>query len=1651
MTTKLQGVLGLLAVGLWWQPEASAVPAAGDARQPVPAILERWAVSTDLETARRAYVATLVASDGGWAVGAAPAQAEIWLRHVDDGLRLEPAAADRAALLLARARWLMVPEPQPLAAIAAAGESLNEAYALRHDDPAMRARVAEAYAQWLERYGRRVLGRESAAGYDLAPDPARALEVYRELAAGDDRHAPVRHARERVAELTRPWLAVEIPHHFHPEVEALVVVHSRNTQTVRLVVRSLDVTVGDEALARLLAGGGQAPGAATTTAHEAAADITAGMAAVEVAQHTLAIGGVVVGGLPQATPWRIGQALAAGVYQVEAQADGLAASGWFMVSDLALVVARDGRAVHAWLTELESGRGVEAATVHVWQEREGAWIPAATTTTGTDGEARLELAPSASGGDAGSLLLAASGSRLAYVRLPQLERVREPTRLRGATMVTPPLAVRQGQRFAARGYLVHSGPLPASVPAQLVTVQGETVRPLELAVADDGVFALDFEVGDWLPGTYYLALDGVATAAPAAVLYVEGPATVGWRATVMWRDNGSAPQGWLPAHSAATGLLRVRMAATGQPVAGARFALWLAGDDTPIAEVLTDAEGNAEFRLQAFGSSADSRQPTSMIVRRLDGEAAGVWQQLPLVAAPAQSRVDLVLGHQLVSQGEELVARLQVVQPSTADGRVDGTLLVHRLAWQATYVHRKKGQEITGEAYRQLPERSFIGAAQSDYVLRSEGIREDLVGQWPLAVGTAAVDWAYRPQRPGHYRLTWLPTAATAAQPARASFWVGNPQLQQLDFRTEHTRLLTEQSVDHAQLRFLLLTPRSQRPLLRIAGASAIDSFTIHTPQERSWFDSLPLVGGHGLYLEAGHTGDGRFLADRVRSVGPAPAVTLTGIVTSHDAVPATSSVDLMLAGSGDDLATGAPAVARVWLWVQPPPVDARLADRWAALETGRAPASLPWTTRDSAMERPFYQPLGEVRAAGADRLSANYMASSSLPAGPPADTPALAMLSGVPLSGGRITHRFDRGQFPADWWLVAVVRSADGRMAQWHQALPPPDTQAVTLEMAPWLRVGDQAVLAAARLGGGSVTDVQVTVPSDWQVVEQHAVGGGSLRWRLSPTQVGGAELAVQSAAGTALRLRLPVVGSGLPASHRGVTPLLTGQSVAAAPGQELALGIHPLVRDWLNEALATSWGVGRWAVVFAGLQYREVWLRMGFSAAEIDAAVPAMGSTIRQVIAELSARQMPTGAWSLCAEGVDDPWLSAWIQWLLHTAVRSGFECDPAVLDGATERLLQIMASGRQPRLRAWLLHATTQRLLGGRQRHPNRIESRTLAQLVQERQQLDALSVALLLPTLQFLGLDDELAACRQIVVQRQAQVGKRPQSADGASWLSALAEDALLDYLTDDQANDAPDSRGVVRWIEHTLNAQPPYFEAAWAALPLARAVRQLDDWQADFRVMIERNGELWAERAVLPSAWLQQAVATRIALPDAGQPTWSVGVVPASAPLYLLQSAAAPASDSPAGDEWTLTILVQREVPTLLRGMTQVVLPWQPGMALQRGDVLQWSLEYCGASPLASGWIEIPLAAGFAMVADGRAGAEQPLVVWSDGRVPGVERSTTAVRVLHEGLPAGGGQQLVWRTESQHPGRFLQPALRAGDWSGRSFPVGAPPWQFEVVP
>lgn len=953
---------------------AEASPLVGDRAPPawtagaLRSQLDTLARSTDIAAAREAYLETVFAhawADGTLSERFISSGDPEWLEAAS---RIAERAVDRTRAFILLAEYLDRTSTS-FALRQEAGRAWEQAVAAGRETELL-PHALLGRARWQERHGRVAYDADGVPR--AAPDPAAAVATLDELLQrfGGIDSSLVQQATALRTRIFAEELRIEPPFSFRPETDVRVEVSWRNLANLRLRLWPVDLKGGEANMARDRAAWIESLPLLT---EEPALEIP-----IEPADASF---------LPRTRVVRLGEHLPAGAYRVE-----IASPGNHRVSDL-LIIGETALVLHAAPSQLlaqavqvQTGQPLPGLPVTI--NRGETW---STMETDPRGLATFPLGDESPPGSAlRAILESPDGLATAVVYRPQPAHVVEFEHLYFAS------AARTHYR---RGETVHFRVIGRRLEGnRLLPLDPESgALPLRFAIMDNREEAVGTGELRWTvfgtasgevrlnsraaAGQHFLALlgpdDEEVRYDPLFFVQTADPPLFRLGATFA---NENAPEA-IPVvepGSAVDGRIRLLYFDGSEPVPGQSVQLRVfsrqltrpPGDERPPGATIlretinltTDSRGETVFRIIAPADPAEDLELELHFSveggsRPEEALRRAVW----VTARPRQ--VTLRSDRQIVQPGESITLIARSANLHAAPTAAQGRLRVTRDRWRQVFVHTRRGTEISGEAFRQLPERALLGTARSDFRLQTEGFVTETLLERPFAIDTSGQSEIVIPElTQGFYRAVWISGDGRMSGPeTETEFWVVPLGDSTLGYRPGGLRLIVEEGPHEVGDTVSLLITTDQpgmhvllqrgdddfreTQLLELTGNARHIRWTVGAADApNTHFFATTLLDGR-LYQD--HQTVNLALPSRplrllvtpnAPGYGPGDAASATILVTDYTGQPVAAEVAVSLA-SGT-------LPARV------PPLD-------RALKQTFRPDPRPWRNRlsTSFLNRPFFRP----------------------------------------------------------------------------------------------------------------------------------------------------------------------------------------------------------------------------------------------------------------------------------------------------------------------------------------------------------------------------------------------------------------------------------------------------------------------------------------------------------------------------------------------------------------------------------------------------------------------------------------------------------------------------------------------------------------------
>lgn len=1526
--------------------------------------IELLAVSTDLKAAQEVYLDFLNRVHGGliWMHDQAiSARFRDWL---EDALMFAEEPAELAKVHYWLARHLHNADDQ-----AGQVERVGRLYefAVELDSlPEDLAWQAMFYrAAWARDYGIQSFDARGEVYYE--GDYAFALELYRRLL--DQYSAPDDEARETVeaeiASILRPELGWLRPNSFFPESEIQLRLKSRNLNQVHVElhpVSSLEVFEIGENGDISVRSDGQWRAEAT---HQSV--FTPQPRRPHFLHERLLT-------LSPLSP---------GAYHLRARSGDLVSREWLMVTDFALIIQRDESRLQILAVQSESGQSLEGVELRIWLESDtGEWsdFGASIDQRGVTSFSIPEQYRS------GRFRIAGKWQdRISLVYGPERAQPASSAASRPRWTVLPDLLKKQaaepfgwrampiGMETGWLDQLDKENGIVAVWMSRDGTVQAETA----VEISPRGVLSGQLAAADeWPHGLYRVAFrgrlsdSGVWQTEPVAAFYLDADRRTRIRSEILLDRRGHGLVSSVMAQEGMRGTVRLRTAeGAAVPAAGIRLILRngpredLKFRSDPIQ---TNAEGDAPFSIpeSAFVESGGLVWVEVELTGETRETLSGKWfyvQNQPFLA-------ELNLTERIYRIGDQIQVRLELRSDNAVPSSVPGTLIVHRERWQSVYVHRRRGNEITGEQYRELPERSLLGTSQGDFRLRDEGFVTEEVRRLDVRVEDGQALFALPVGDPGFYRMSWIaPGQSGRSVQADARFWVVGDAQRHMNYRPESLEIIFNSDVlsRTRSNRILVASPHLHTHALLSEGRGAGKQQQWLELPNRTRLFNLELGEGTGLatYLELNAVFQGQWLRDRrVMPVDRSDG----GL---HLSVERRSGFlrpgDKFVADVRALDAQGRAVDVELYTYIRPAE-EVEVVDRMTRLGTSMIGADgPPWQTassiesypypgsvlpEDSAEDRDLWCEHTEKRlVAEMQNMSARMLyAGRSLP---------VNILSGDDNPSG---FGWPLPETGGNWVLEWIAVDSGGRVAKHREWVSTRDFLTTSLVFPPFARVGDDVKLS---IRANNDSDEELSGDMDVRVwLNGELLIDQTRGFRLDPDSYLTESFRFQPENQGTVRIRLEM--------DRMEELVQVEREMEVLAAVELGSELHAKAislaeaREVSGTAAGTSITADPWVFLGAAAQHAETLgsnsvdelaMRLLFAGRILRMEIlpvdeqQELEGLVGGLIERIESAQNSDGGWSWVGRTGSDPWTSALVLFSLAESIPGNAEAwMPMMLSGRQYLSARLMQDPMNPRMLAWVLHATAHfqsRFGSGR---PERLEARGFIQLMRDWEQLDPDIQSLLLLIAFRYRFEEEIRVLSQGLTDSIANIQ------DNAGW--APVESAGWRYPG---LQRLIWFRGLL-WSNLDMRQLTPFEPAIVSALfpgryPVATS-RFAQSVFAEYLMLKDHQGQLLDAAYSHPEmeAWSQEALDSVVADPF----------------IYVLRRSEASVQDL-VSDNWNFRRSgeLRRLTPTLLRGLVEQVQPWTDTDAIVQGARLHLNWEWQLERPLERVRIDIPLPAGWIALPD----------------------------------------------------------------------------------
>ncbi len=806
-------------------------------------VFDYWAGSTDLERARAAYL-ELVAK--------LAEERELSWELQRMLLPILENAADLAhsPLEIQRFQWLWAQALGRFAETPAQqirrGAALRRAISAGLDDPTYYyARALNDYADWAGRFGTFSYGDSGEPLF--RPDYTMAADAYRlllELDADLTTPVQVRQARRHLEWIEREDLSVLVTSNFRPETNVHFWVEWRNLEAPVVEVFAIDPdSIADGYFGNF-----------------AAMDLT----------RVPLVGSYELDAEEEARHYPVRQRIALqadllpGAYLISAQSGAVVSRELLLISDLAIMSHAVGAEMIVYTADPDSGLPIPGVRVDfLVMDRSDGGLSVEQDGTDNDGIARFSKSAGWQGAD--RLILASHSERgiaiarqaffmegysldqdMAAYALPERELFRPGETVRAHLWLAWEQAGRWERPQAGSQFDYEIlNPRGEPVATGRLDISGHPGVPMEIRLPEDaamGVYSVliksaedsskrlasiphFFRVEAFRPPEFEV---DIRLQPPLGGVFLAGDSLRG-DIRVSYYSGGAVENAQVDLYVSRRPFVRPGLPWRSEPL---RSTPRTGPLETLTRQTLrTDSRGLAQFDLPTTDDGeTEWTYQLEARVRDLSRQEVFATRSIPLIRQSYFAR--LQLKNRLVAPEDR--ATLEIILENAEGASVSdrGTLRITRERWREVYIHRRRGDEIGAEAFRELPERSLLVASQSDYYLKEQGfVTEEVVARELYVDASGRAHYEFVPSSPGFYNFSWL-SRGLRGQPivAETSLWVSDQATTEIGYRPGGVELIVDRGpyLPGEPVNMLLTTPSPGRSvLISVTGSEWIESFRV--------------------------------------------------------------------------------------------------------------------------------------------------------------------------------------------------------------------------------------------------------------------------------------------------------------------------------------------------------------------------------------------------------------------------------------------------------------------------------------------------------------------------------------------------------------------------------------------------------------------------------------------------------------------------------------------------------------------------------------------------------------------------------------------------------------------------------------------------------
>ncbi len=865
--------------------------------RPLGTLLNFWARSTDLDHARTEYLRLIweASNNGRNSSRFQTAERREW---VIDATRIAQSAEDIARFNLLLADTYPIWETSNAEFPLRRGNALERAVAAGRDTAAY-AEALWQLGQWSERFGTPAYDDSGARIYQA--NYVRAAAAYRRILATED--PAWERWRERAGraleQLEGPELDVLVNYAFRSETEVQFAVRWRNTDQPEIQVYPMNALVHVPSVQ--LHGSAPPP-----LEHDVPSAYRAVLERTPERPH-----------FPVIAPVRLGESLPPGAYAIVARSGELVDWAPLFVTDLVVVTHRTQDEMVAFVADATTGEPRPGVPAHLVLRSASGGTGAVTTEAQgiSDADGLISFVwPEAPDGRGWNWhLTVADGEGEGTTALSGYQwNSRRATTEKAVYLMSDRSLYRPGEIVNIAGWLRERSEGRWQIPDvaeafsyKLRAVNGEFETAGSLVLSPQGSFAVPVELPEDAPlGTYFMRIEHPDArywgGSNGALFRVEEFRAPEVRASITLDHAENEPilpgdliEGTVEVEYYSGGALEdamVELAVSRRPF----FPRWQPfiedpwlyrhgsmpfapshGEEVSRQVVETDARGTVRFEIPT-DREVDQDWTYQIEARVRDLSRREVLANESIHVTRQSYFAHLELANRLIAPNDHAQLTITLLDANDRPVADDGVVRVERDRWREVFVHRKRGSELSGEQFRELPERSMLGSAQGDYRLREAGfVTEEVAVAEVLADENGKAFFRFSPPEPGYYKFEWV-SRGQRGQPVTANvpLWVASELTEDIGYRPGGVQLIADPGPFEVgqPIPVMVAAPARERTVfLTISGADGETAHRVLRLDGASRLFTFTPGRGHqpNFYIDASMVSDEAHLTDTLELIVP--------------------------------------------------------------------------------------------------------------------------------------------------------------------------------------------------------------------------------------------------------------------------------------------------------------------------------------------------------------------------------------------------------------------------------------------------------------------------------------------------------------------------------------------------------------------------------------------------------------------------------------------------------------------------------------------------------------------------------------------------------------------------------------------------------------